>query len=108
MSTAELPIREGSKQVIPVPRWEDHARDNRYQCRILLCPEEEGGFSAHATRLPGVVSEGETEAEAINNIAEAFRLAIREYRASGKSVPWEDVDVELCPGTIMRWITVDV
>lgn len=108
MSTVESPRREGSKLVLLVPKWEDHAESSIYQCRIILCPETEGGFSAHATRLPGVVSEGDTEVDAISNVKEAFRMAIKAYRDSGQTVPWENVQIDLCPGASERWIAVDV
>jgi len=34
--------------------------------------------------LPGAISQGETEAEAIENMRDAFRETIRYYQESGK------------------------
>ena len=42
--------------------------DNTFECRTVICPEDEGGFSAFALRLPGVVSQGETRDEALKNL----------------------------------------
>lgn len=78
-----------------------------FECKVLLCPEEGGGFSAHALRLPGVVSEGETVDEALENIEDAFRAAMHAYLESG-DVPWEDNPVERTKGSLERWILVNV
>jgi predicted RNase H-like HicB family nuclease len=42
--------------------------------KVVLEPSEEGGFTAYVPSLPGCVSEGETEEEAIRNIKEAIEL----------------------------------
>lgn len=105
--TEEMPARASTpQQVIDALAWEEPA--NGYECRVLLCPEPEGGFSAHALRLPGVVSEGETEQEALDNIAEAFRGAIAAYRQGGDAIPWETVEIERTKGSLERWILVNV
>lgn len=59
-------------------------------------------------RLPGVVGQGETEAEAVAPVAEAFQLAFKAYRDAGQPIPWSDVEIEPCPGVLERWIAVDV
>jgi len=60
-------------------------------------------------RLPGVVSQGETETEALENIADAFRAAVESYTADGVNIPW--TDNPLCkdkpPGSKERWILVN-
>ncbi|MBI2132998.1 MAG: type II toxin-antitoxin system HicB family antitoxin [Candidatus Tectomicrobia bacterium] len=42
--------------------------------KIVLDPSEEGGFTVYAPSLPGCISEGETEEEALANIREAIEL----------------------------------
>jgi predicted RNase H-like HicB family nuclease len=42
--------------------------------KVILEPSEEGGFTVYVPSLPGCVSEGETEEEAILNIKEAIEL----------------------------------
>lgn len=81
---------------------------NAYECRALLVREPSGGFSVHALRLPGVISEGETEAEALSNIAEAFAGAISSYLESGERIPWEDVEIAAASDGLERWIVVHV
>jgi predicted RNase H-like HicB family nuclease len=42
--------------------------------KIVLQPSDEGGFTVYVPSLPGCVSEGETEPEAMKNIREAIEL----------------------------------
>jgi len=44
------------------------------KCKIVLEKSEEGGYTVYVPSLPGCVSEGETEEEAIGNIREAIEL----------------------------------
>lgn len=83
-------------------------QDNVLECRVLLIPEQEGGYSAHCIRLPGVVSEGESLDEAVQNISEAFREAIRCYRGAGESIPWQQIELDRPKGCMERWILVNV
>jgi len=55
---------------------------------VRLTPEADGGFSVVCPALPGAVSEGDTEAEALANIAEAIRGLLAAYAADGQPVPW--------------------
>jgi len=41
---------------------------------VVLEPSEEGGYTVHVPSLPGCISEGETEEEALLNIREAIEL----------------------------------
>ncbi len=42
--------------------------------KIVLETSDEGGFTVYVPSLPGCISEGDTEEEAINNIKEAIEL----------------------------------
>jgi predicted RNase H-like HicB family nuclease len=42
--------------------------------KVVLEPAEEGGFTVYVPSLPGCISEGATEAEALTNIKEAIEL----------------------------------
>ena len=42
--------------------------------KVVLEPSDEGGFTVYAPSLPGCVSEGDTEEEALRNIKEAIEL----------------------------------
>ena len=113
MKTEELvPERKGALYTYlfdDVGKWHGFA-DKTFECRVLLCPEESGGFSAHAMKLPGVVTQGDTEQEALENIADAFKASIESYLAHGETIPW--TENPLCadkpPGSKERWILVNV
>ena len=77
------------------------------RCHVLICPEAEGGFSAYAMQLPGVVSQGETEDETLANIAEAFREAILSYGEEGKGIPWSTITMDWPHGAKETWIVVN-
>jgi predicted RNase H-like HicB family nuclease len=42
--------------------------------QVVLEPSEEGGYTVYVPSLPGCVSEGDTEEEALTNIREAIEL----------------------------------
>jgi len=42
--------------------------------KVILEPSDEGGFTVYAPSLPGCISEGETEDEALASIKEAIEL----------------------------------
>ncbi len=42
--------------------------------QVVLEPSEEGGYTVYIPSLPGCVSEGDTEEEALVNIREAIEL----------------------------------
>lgn len=42
--------------------------------KAILETSEEGGFTVYVPSLPGCISEGETEEEALKNIKEAMEL----------------------------------
>ena len=54
---------------------------------VILEPAEEGGFVVHVPALPEVVTEGETEAEALAMAKEAIELALEERVAEGENIP---------------------
>ena len=79
-----------------------------YECRVWLIPEECGGFTAEVVSLPGVVSEGESEVEALSNLKEAFRAAIGVYFDLDQEISWsEETPIEIPMRVKERWILVD-
>ncbi len=46
--------------------------------KVILEPSEEGGFTIYVPSLPGCISEGETEEEALTNIREAIELYLED------------------------------
>ena len=59
--------------------------------RVVLEASEEGGYTVYVPSLPGCISEGETEEEALTNIREAIELYLEpveddEFISASKSV----------------------
>jgi antitoxin HicB len=54
---------------------------------IDLEPQEEGGYTVSVPALPEVVSEGDTEVEAIAMAREAMELAIEHRLSKGMEIP---------------------
>jgi len=58
--------------------------------KVVLEPQEEGGYTAYAPTLPGCVSQGETRDEAMANIKEAIELYLESLRE--RKVPLPQVE----------------
>ncbi len=46
--------------------------------KVILEESDEGGFTVYVPSLPGCISEGDTEQEAMENIREAVELYLEE------------------------------
>lgn len=58
-----------------------------YSFTLVLEPQQEGGFTVLVPALPEVVTEGDTEAEAISNAEEAIRAVLAYRRDRGLAIP---------------------
>jgi predicted RNase H-like HicB family nuclease len=58
--------------------------------KVVLEASDEGGFTVYVPSLPGCISEGETEEDALANIREAIELYL------------EDIEDEVIPGEKAR------
>lgn len=78
------------------------ARPMAMKFHVVLEVQPEGGFTATCVEVPGAISEGDTEAEALANVSDAIRevlryrmkdaaATVREHDATLQTV---DVDVE--------------
>ena len=59
--------------------------------KVVLEASEEGGFTVYVPSLPGCISEGETEEEALANIREAIELYLEPiedelFTSQGKTI----------------------
>ena len=55
--------------------------------QIIMYPGEDGYWVVECPSLPGCISQGKTEEEAIANIKEAIELWIEDAVEHGESVP---------------------
>ena len=52
--------------------------------KVVLEPSDEGGFTVYVPALPGCISEGDTEEEALQNIKEAIELYLEPASAPAR------------------------
>ncbi len=62
---------------------------------VVLEPDADGGFTALVPALPGVVTEGETLAEALANAEDAIRLCLEDLQEQGTPIPASDQGARL-------------
>ena len=64
--------------------------EENMKLKVVLEPSDEGGFTVYVPSLPGCVSEGDTEDEALKNIREAIELYLEpvddDLSGTGKEV----------------------
>ena len=114
MTTAPLieePSRFGSPlEPLATPSWVNFRESPNviHECRVLLWPEEGGGYCACVMRLPNIVSEGDTCDEVMDRIQSAFREAILTYREGGESIPWTNAEPKRPHGSFEKWVLVDI
>jgi len=63
--------------------------------RVILEPNEDGGFTVTVPDLPGCITEGDTIEEALKNAKEAIEGHLEALVALGKAIPAEvEVDFD--------------
>ncbi len=65
------------------------------QYGVVLEEGQDGWIIARVPSLPGVVTQGRTRAEALENVREAIELTIEDMRARGETIPPPDVAAEM-------------
>lgn len=58
---------------------------------VVIEPDEDGVFIATVPALPGVVDQGDTEEEALENIKEALDFTLTDMVERGEEIPPSDV-----------------
>ena len=59
-----------------------------FRCSVNVY-QEDNGYCVYAADLPGVVSEGNTESDALENIKEAYTGVIQSYWDDNEEIPWK-------------------
>jgi predicted RNase H-like HicB family nuclease len=58
-----------------------------YDFKVILEPDETGGYVATCPSLSGCYSQGDTVEEALANIREAIELCLEDMREQGEQIP---------------------
>ena len=70
---------------------------SEYIYKVIIEPQEEGGFTAYVPSLPGCVSQGETYKETLENIREAMELYLEAMKERNETIVPEKIHVtEMC------------
>ena len=54
---------------------------------LLLEPQSEGGYTVTSPLLPELITEGDTMAEALANVEDAFSAVVEIYQDRGRPLP---------------------
>ena len=60
---------------------------NVYRVPLVLAPQEEGGYTITSPILPGLVTEGDSLEQALENVQDALRATLELYEDTGKPLP---------------------
>jgi predicted RNase H-like HicB family nuclease len=58
-----------------------------YVFKVLLEPDESGGYVVTCPSLPGCYSQGDTVDRALDNIQEVIELCLEDLQAHGEAIP---------------------
>ena len=58
-----------------------------YKLPLVLSPQPEGGFVVTSPMVPELLTEGETVAEALDNVRDALAAVVELYQDLGKTLP---------------------
>ena len=72
-----------------------------YKLPLLLAPQPEGGFTVTSPLLPELVTEGDTAAEALENVRDALAAVVETYRDLGRPLP---ANMELADAGAQVWL----
>jgi antitoxin HicB len=60
---------------------------NVYRVPLVLAPQPEGGYTVTSPALPGLVTEGDSLEQALENVEDALRATLELYEDTGRPVP---------------------
>lgn len=58
-----------------------------YRITVILTPQPEGGYTVTCKELPGLVTEGDSVEEALENVEDAFAATLELYEDLQRSLP---------------------
>ena len=58
-----------------------------YKLPLVLTPQVEGGYTVTSPLLPELVTEGDSAADALNNVKDALAAVVELYEDLGRPLP---------------------
>ncbi len=72
-----------------------------YKLPLVLSPQPEGGFVVTSPMIPELLTEGETVAEALDNVRDALAAVVELYEDLGKVLP---MNLHVTEGSSSVWL----
>ena len=72
-----------------------------YKLPLVLSPQPEGGFVVTSPMVPELITEGETVAEALDNVRDALAAVVELYEDLGKTLP---LNLQVTEGNSSVWL----
>ena len=72
-----------------------------YKLPLVLSPQPEGGFVITSPMVPELLTEGETVAEALDNVRDALAAVVELYEDLGKTLP---LNLQVFEGSSSVWL----
>ena len=94
MTTELLDKKASQAQTVNVTGWK--VLRNTYVCRVALHDDGRGHYSATAVRMPNLVAQGSSAAEALNTVREGYLKAIESQQPALK--PFRDISRAILEG----------
>ena len=76
----------------------------KFRITVILTPQPEGGYTVTCEELPGLVTEGDSVDEALENVEDAFAATLELYEDFGRSLP-ESIQVSDDEGPSIQTVT---
>ena len=76
----------------------------KFRITVILTPQPEGGYTVTCEELPGLVTEGDSVEEALENVEDAFVATLELYEDFGRSLP-ESIQVSDDEGPSVQTVT---
>ena len=84
--------------------WKQTVATNEYRYAVILEPQDDGGFLVRVPKLPEVVTNADTEDEALRMAEDAIRLIVEYRREHGEPIPTDTFE----PRTKVREVKIAV
>ena len=79
-----------------------------FECEVWIVEDEDGGYSAFAARLPGVVAQADEIDIALFEIERALGAAIASYLEHAEPIPWTEDPIQIDSQPLLKqWILVN-
>ena len=106
-----MTVLDQESQVVKLDEWDKYKNCRAWSTSAAYgcVPNQRAAIRPSCRPCPGVVTQGETVDETLENVKEAFRGVVAEYAESKQEIPWcHDIIRQKPHDAIEKWILVNV